>query len=119
MQNDVRNTCSPPRHAAEEVHPEDTDARVVLDSEVNVFLHAEAEVSSVGEVLHPQGVLLDLEATLENLHRLFAPHSAVDGNLLVTPDAERPDGVPGLRVDRVLAGKLLKDLRSPSRVSSW
>jgi hypothetical protein len=43
----------------------------------------------------------------------------VDGNLLVTPDAERPDGVPGLRVDRVLAGKLLKDLRSPSRVSSW
>ena len=38
----------------------------LLDSQVNMFLDAEAEVAIVGEVLLPQLVLLHLEAPLQD-----------------------------------------------------
>ena len=54
-------------HAAVEVHAVDTNGRVVLDAEIDVLADTEAEVASLGEVALAQLVLLDLEATLENL----------------------------------------------------
>lgn len=54
-------------HAAVEVHAVDTDGRVVLDTEIDVLTDAEAEVAGLGEVAPAEFVLLDLEATLENL----------------------------------------------------
>ena len=54
-------------HAAVEVHAVDTDRGVVLDTEIDVLADTEAEVASLGEVALAQLVLLDLEATLENL----------------------------------------------------
>ena len=38
----------------------------LLDSQVNMFLDAEAEVAIVGEILLPQLVLLHLEAPLQD-----------------------------------------------------
>jgi len=38
----------------------------------------------------------------------------VDGDLLVPPDAERPDGVAGLGEDGGLSGELLQDFGSTS-----
>lgn len=58
-------------HAAVEVHAVDTNGRVVLDTKIDVFADTEAEVTSLGEVALAQLVLLDLEATLENLLSLY------------------------------------------------
>ena len=44
-----------------EVHTVDTDGGVVLDTQVDVLLDSESEVSVVGEVLTTQLVLADLE----------------------------------------------------------
>lgn len=83
-------------HAAVEVHTVDTDTGVVLDSEIDVLADTEAEVAGLGEVALAQLVLLDLEATLENLLGLGATDGDVDGDLFVTTDTEGTDGVTGL-----------------------
>lgn len=61
------NTLAGAGHAAVEVHAVDTDRGVVLDAEIDVLADTEAEVASLGEVALAQLVLLDLEATLQNL----------------------------------------------------
>lgn len=58
-------------HAAVEVHAVDTNRRVVLDTKIDVLADTEAEVAGLGEVALAEFVLLDLEATLENLLSLF------------------------------------------------
>lgn len=83
-------------HAAVEVHAVDTNARVVLDAEIDVLADTETEVAGLGEVALPQLVLLDLEATLENLLGLGATDGDVNGDLFVTADTEGTDGVAGL-----------------------
>lgn len=70
----------------------------------------EAEVASLGEVALAQLVLLDLQATLENLLSLGSADGDVNGDLLVTTDTESSDGVAGFRVDGGLTGKLLEHL---------
>lgn len=90
-------TASPSNsHAAVEVHSVDTDRWVVLDAEIDVLRDTETEVASLREVALAELVLLDLEATLENLLCLWATDSDVDGDLLVTTDTKGPDGVAGL-----------------------
>ena len=56
-----------------------------------------------------------LKSPLKNLFGFGSTHGAVDGDLLVPPDAERPDGVAGLREDGGLPGELLEDLGSASQ----
>lgn len=87
-------------HAAVEVHAVDTDTRVVLDTEVDVLGDTETEVASLAEVALAQLVLLDLQATLENLLGLGATNSDVDSDLFVTADTESTDGVAGLACER-------------------
>jgi hypothetical protein len=94
----------------EEVHTVDTDVGVVLDTKVDVLVDTETEVTSLREVLGLELVLLDLEASLENLLSLGASDGHVDGNLFVSSDRERSDGVSGLGVDGGLTGKLLEHL---------
>lgn len=83
-------------HAAVEVHAVDTDGGVVLDTEIDVLGDTETEVASLGEVALAELILLDLEATLENLLSLGATDSDVDGDLFVTADTEGTDGIAGL-----------------------
>lgn len=83
-------------HAAVEVHAVDTNARVVLDAEIDVLADAEAEVARLAEVALAELILLDLEAALENLLGLGATDGDVHRDLFVTADTERADGVPGL-----------------------
>jgi hypothetical protein len=61
-----------------------------------VLRDTEAEVAGLAEVALAELVLLDLEATLENLLGLGAADGDVDRDLFVTANAERADGVPGL-----------------------
>ena len=44
-----------------EVHAVDADGRVVLDTEINVFLDTKPKVSRVGEIVSPQLVLTHLK----------------------------------------------------------
>lgn len=83
-------------HDDVEVHAVDTDRRVVLDAQVDVLGDTETEVAGGGEVALAELVLLDLEATLEDLLGLSATDGDVDGDLLVTADTEGTDGVTGL-----------------------
>ena len=93
-----KSLASPSRnlHADVEVHAVDTDRWVVLDTQVNVLRDTETEVASLGEVALPQLVLLDLEATLQDLLSLGTTDGNVDGDLFVTTDTEGTDGVTGL-----------------------
>lgn len=59
-------------HAAVEVHAVDTDGGVVLDAEIDVLADTEAEVAGLGEVALAELILLDLEATLDDLLGLFS-----------------------------------------------
>jgi len=87
-------------HAAVEVHAVNTDTGVVLDAEIDVLGDTETEVAGLGEVALAELVLLDLEATLENLLGLGATDGDVDSNLFVTADTEGTDGVTGLAFKR-------------------
>ena len=108
-----RNTRTRAAHNDVEVHAEDTNRRVVAGTEIDVLLDAEAKVAGLGEVLALELVLLDLEATLENLLSLGPADSDVHGDLLVTTDTELADGVARFRGDGGLTGELLEDLRRP------
>ena len=83
-------------HTAVKIHAVNTDRGVVLDTKIDVLADTEAEVASLGEVALAELVLLDLEATLENLLGLGATDGDVDSDLLVTADTEGTDGVAGL-----------------------
>ena len=78
-----------------EIHTENTGVGVVLDSEINVLVDTESEVSGVREVLLHELVLLDLEAALQNLQSLLTTDGDVHGDLLVTADGESTDGETG------------------------
>ena len=77
-----------------------------------MLLDAEAKAASVAEVPPQELVFLDLQAALNKLHCLLAPHRHVTSNLLVTPDPERPNRVASLGKDRALAAKLLQNLKN-------
>jgi hypothetical protein len=86
------------------------NARVVLDTQVDVFADTETEVAGLAEVTLAELVLLDLEATLENLLGLGAADGDVDSDLLVPPETEGTDGVAGLGVDGGLTAELFEHL---------
>ena len=106
-------------HAAIEIHAVDTDGRIVLDAKIDVLRNTKAEVAGLREVLFAKFVLLDLEATLENLLGLCelvvsfvaisnigrfivfviylrSPNSDMNGDLFVTTDTKRTDSITGL-----------------------
>merc|ERR1719322_1135713 len=85
-----------PAEDDKEVHAIDTNAWIVLNSQVNMLLDAEAEVAIVGEVLLPQHVLLHLKAPLQDFLGLGSPDCAVNGDFLVSPDTEATNSVTGL-----------------------
>ena len=111
----LSHTSSRSSHHHVKVHTKDTDTRVISSAEIDVFLDTKSKVSSLGEVPLPKFVLLNLEATLENFLGLGATDGNVDGNLFVTTDAERSDGVPGFRCNRCLAGELFQHLGGPGQ----
>ena len=74
-----------------------TDGWIVFDAQIDVFLNTEAESASLGEVALLQFVLLDLEATVEDLLSLGAADGAVARDFFVTSDTEGTDGVTGLK----------------------
>jgi len=83
-------------HAAVEIHSVNTDRRVVLDTEIDVFADTEAEVAGLREVALSEFVFLDLQSTLQDFLGLWSSDCDVHSNLLVTTDTEGSDGVSSL-----------------------
>jgi hypothetical protein len=106
------NTSTGATHHNVEVHPEDTDTRIVSRTKIDVLLDTETEVSGLREVLPAQLVLLHLETTLKDLLCLRPTDGDVDSNLFITTDTECTDGVTGFRGNGCLTGELLEDLGS-------
>ena len=55
-----------------EVKTIDTDARVILDTQINVFLDTKTKVPSAGEVFLPQFIFSDLEKEEKTVSALSA-----------------------------------------------
>lgn len=97
-------------HDNVEVHTVNTNTWVVLDTQVNVLVNTETEVTSGREVSLLQLELLDSQTSLQDLLSLRASDGDVDRNLFVSSDTESSDGVSGLGLDWGLTGQLLQDL---------
>jgi hypothetical protein len=80
-------------HAAIKVHPVDTNSRIVLDAQIDVFADTEAKVASLRKVLLSQFIFLDFEATLKDLFSLGPSDCDVDGDLFVSSNAKGADCV--------------------------
>ena len=107
------HTSSRSTHHHVEVHTENTDTWVIPSTEIDVFLDTESKVSGLREVSLSEFVLLDLEATLEDFLSLGAADGNVDGDLFVTTDTKRSDGIAGFRCHGCLTGELFQHLGSP------
>jgi hypothetical protein len=90
------NTLTGTGHAGVEVHAVDTNRRIVLDTQIDVFADTEAEVASLREVALAELILLYLQSTLQDLLSLRSADGNVNSDLLVTTDTEGTDGVAGL-----------------------
>lgn len=90
------NTLTWAGHAGVEVHSVNTDRRVVLDTEIDVFGDTETEVTGLREVALAELIFLDLQSTLQNFLSLWATDGDVNSDLFVTTDTEGTDSVSGL-----------------------
>lgn len=99
------NTLTRTGHACVEIHSVNTDRRVVLDTEIDVFGDTETEVTSLGEVALAELIFLDLQSTLQDFLGLWATDGDVNSDLFVTTDTEGTDGVSGLACNSNVRGK--------------
>ncbi len=94
------------------VHTENTSEWIILDTQINVLLNTETEVSSVWEVYFSQFSVLDLKSSFENLIGLVSSDGDVSSNLFVSLDTETSDSVSGSGWDGLLSGQVFQDLWS-------
>ena len=91
----MKSTIASNSHAAVKVHPIDTNGRVIFDTEIDVFRDTKTKVASIREVLLPQLILLDLEASLKDFFGLGPSDGDVDSDLFISSDTKGADGVAG------------------------
>lgn len=90
----------------------DPNARVVLNSQVNVFLNTETKVSGMREVVTSQFVFPDFQTALKNFLSFSATHCTMHGDFFVTTDTKRSHGVSGFGKYRLLTCQLLQYLQN-------
>lgn len=76
----------------EEIHTVDTGGRIILQTQVDVLVDAEAKVACLTEVLVLQLVFLDLKTLVEDLFGLGTADSDVGRDLLISADTEGTHG---------------------------
>ena len=129
-----------------EVHSIDTDAWVILDSQIDVLLDTKSKVAGAGEGVLVQLVFLDLrsrvqctneivsltvffsrnvhnvthlQATLKNLLCLGTTDGAVDRDLLVTTDTERSHSVAGCKKDIMTISSYFTKQQATTNTNPW
>lgn len=97
------------------VHTEDTGGGVVLNTEIDVLIDTETEVTGVREVSLLELVFLNLQATLDDIKSLVAADSHIGRNGFISADGELTNGVAGTTQARALASELLENTRGESQ----
>jgi hypothetical protein len=103
------NTLTRSGHTAVEVHSVNTDRRVVLDTEIDVFADTETKVASLGEVALTELIFLDLQSTLQDFLSLWSTDGNVHRDLFVTADTEGSDSVAGLACEEYMSAPVPRD----------
>merc|ERR1712168_163940 len=93
-----------------EIHSVDTNTRIVLDTQINMFGNTKAKIAGGREISLSQFVFLHLQSFLQDFFCLGTPHSAVDSNFLITTNTKRSDSIPGFGEDWCLSCEGFKDL---------
>merc|ERR1719263_1383139 len=93
-----------------EIHTENTSGGIILDSEIDMLIDTKSEVSLVGEIFSLELMLLNLEGGVQQLLGLVSSDGHVHSDLLVSLDRESSNGVSGLGLNGLLAGKILEHL---------
>lgn len=106
------DSVSSSSHDDVKVHTVNTDSWVVLDSQVDVLVNTESKVTGGREVSLTELVFLDLKTTLDDFFSLWSSDGDVYGNLFVSSDTERSDGISSLGLNWGLTRQLLKHLGS-------
>jgi len=89
-----------------EIHTINTSRWIVFNTEINVFGNTKTEITSSREISADKFVFLNLEASLEELHGLFAANGNKARNLFVTTDRPLAHSVAGLSENRRLTSQL-------------
>jgi len=74
-----------------EIHAVDTNCRVVLDTQIDVFVDAKAEAAVLTEISDVQLVFLHFQTLLQNLLSLVTTHGRVHSDLFVSFDTKASD----------------------------
>ena len=91
----------------------------LLDSKIDMLLYTKTKTASIAEVSPQQLVLLHLQSTLQELHRLVTPDRDITSNLFVTPDPKGPHSVSCCRdVNNVKNHEQDRNLE-PSTARNW
>jgi len=93
------------------VHTENTSEWVILDTQINVLLNTETEVSSVWEVNFSQLSVLAFKSSFENLVSLISSDGDVSCDLFVSLDTEWSDGISCSGGYWLLTGQIFQDFR--------
>ena len=93
-----------------EIHSKNTSIRIILDTEVNMFLNTEAEVTGVGEVTFSKFEFFDFKSFFQDFFGLVSSDSHMQGDLFISLNSERTDGVAGLGGDGSLSSQVFQHL---------
>jgi len=92
----------------EEIHTVNAGGGIVLDTKIDMLLDTETEAAGLGEVLVQELVLLDLKALLQDFLGLLTTDGDMAGDLLVTTNGERANGVLRAGEDGLLFRELFQ-----------
>ena len=63
-------------HYNVEIHSENTDLRVVLDSQIDVLCDAKTKIASLGEIALPELIFFDFETSFQTVLRSKTPQQS-------------------------------------------
>ena len=91
-----------------EVHTENTGEWIILDAQIDVFLNAETEASSIWEVDFSELSVFDFESSFENFVSFVASDGNVSSHLLISFNTETSDGESGSWWYGFLSGQIFQ-----------
>jgi hypothetical protein len=91
-----------------EIHSENTGVWVIFDSQIDMFLDTESEISRGREVSFFEFEFFNFEAFFEEFFGFFTSDGYVSGNFFVSLDSERSNGVSGSGEHGGLSSQIFK-----------
>lgn len=93
-----------------EIHTKNTSVRVILDSEVNVFLNTKAEIARVREVSFSKFEFFDFKSFFQDFICLLSSDGHMQSDLFVSLNTERSNGVSSLGGHGGLTSQIFQNL---------